>query len=148
MTYKLYKLSLIARTSSILYSNYSILSWLWPGGYAWGVRGFKRPLWIRIFIAFFLLACLLERSVMSEDTPTPCLENRVRFFLFFEKKVSEFSPPPPPHPTPPPLREFFKAGAATRPAFNCKTIPLKKKKKSCVRHWLWQRCWHSNTFFV
>ena len=44
----------------------------WGGGGGWGVTGFKHPFG---FVFLLLLACLSERSVMYEDTPTLCMEN-------------------------------------------------------------------------
>ena len=50
---------------------------MWAGAYAGGggvLGGFKHPLWFLFSISLtFLLAS--ERSVMYEDTPTPCMVN-------------------------------------------------------------------------
>ena len=47
------------------------------------------PPWLQfLFVCLFvfLLACLSERSVMYEDTPTPCLGNWLHFFFFEERE--------------------------------------------------------------
>ena len=49
---------------------------------------------------FFLLACLSERLVMYQDSPTPCLGNWPS--NFDEEKKSVGVPPSPPPPPPPP----------------------------------------------
>ena len=63
--------------------------------------------WGVFFFFFFLLACLPERLVIYEDTPTPCMENRPNFFEDGEKVTASSLPPPPPPPTP---NNFFRAG--------------------------------------
>ena len=74
-----------------------------------GIRGVQTPPLdpktpdIYIFFAC-LLACLSERLVMYEDTPTPFLENWPSNCEEGKEKVSEFHPPPPP---PPPLQRLF-----------------------------------------
>ena len=48
---------------------------------------------------FFLLACLWDRSVMFDDSPTPCLGKLLNLFLEEEKKQVGSPPPPPPPPS-------------------------------------------------
>ena len=88
------------------------------GAYTRGVKGFKHPF-------FGSLAC--QRSRSYRDTPTLC---QGYWPTFYEEKRKKKVSTPPPHPTP--LSDIFRAGAASRPASNCKTPPL---RKSCVRHY-------------
>ena len=77
-------------------------------------------------VIFFFITCLSERSVIYEDTPTPCLESWLAFFSPFFLGGGEKKKVPPP-----PLSNYFRAGAASWPVSNYKTPPL---NKSCVHH--------------